>query len=60
MKISFENIDYNALRLIGEMVSELYEFTDKDESMENMRIATLGEIRGICQMADVMKKVLRG
>lgn len=59
MKISYENIDYNALRLIGEMVSELYEFTDKDESMENMRIATLGEIRGICQMADVMKKVLR-
>ena len=48
-----------ALRLIGEMVSELYEFTGKDESMENMRIATLGEIRGICQMADVMKEVLR-
>lgn len=60
MKISSENIDYNALRLIGEMVSELYEFTDKDESMENMRIATLGEIRGICQMADAMREVLRG
>lgn len=59
MKISSENIDYNALRLIGEMVSELYEFTDADENMERMRIATLGEIRGICQMADVMKKVLR-
>ena len=60
MKISCENIDYNALRLIGEMVSELYEFTDQDESMENMRIATLGEIRGICRMADVMKEALRG
>ena len=59
MKISSENIDYNAVRLIGEMVSELYEFTDADENMERMRIATLGEIRGICQMADVMKKVLR-
>jgi hypothetical protein len=60
MKISSENIDYNALRLIGEMVSELYEFTDSDANMENMRIATLGEIRGICQMADAMKEVLRG
>lgn len=60
MKISYENIDYNALRLIGEMVSELYEFTDQDASMENMRIATLGEIRGICQMADAMKEVLKG
>ena len=59
MKISSENIDYNAVRLIGEMVSELYEITDSDANMENMRIATLGEIRGICQMADVMKEVLR-
>jgi hypothetical protein len=60
MKIDYSNIDYNALRLIGEMVSELYEFTDSDANMENMRIATLGEIRGICQMADTMKEVLKG
>ena len=59
MKISSENIDYNAVRLIGEMVSELYDFTDADENMERMRIATLGEIRGICKMADVMKEALR-
>ena len=59
MKINYENIDYNALCLIGEMVSELYEFTDSDANMENMRIATLGEIRGICQMANTMKEVLR-
>lgn len=60
MKIYPENIDYNALRLIGEMVSELYEIIDSDANMENMRIATLGEIRGICQMADAMKEVLKG
>ena len=60
MKIDESCINHNAVRLIGEMVSELYEFTDQDASMENMRIATLGEIRGICQMADVMKEVLRG
>ena len=60
MKIDESCINHNALRLIGEMVSELYEFTDADENMERMRIATLGEIRGICQMADVMKEVLRG
>ena len=60
MKIDESCINHNALRLIGEMVSELYEFTDQDESMENMRIATLGEIRGTCQMADATKEVLRG
>ena len=60
MKISYENIDYNAVRLIGDMVSELYEFTGSDANLENMRIATLGEIRSICQMAGVMKEVLKG
>lgn len=59
MKINYENIDYNALHLIDEMVSDLYEFTDSDANLENMRIATLGEIRGICKMADAMKEVLR-
>ncbi len=59
MKIDESCINHNAVRLVGKMVSELYEFTDQDESMENMRIATLGEIRGICQMADAMKEVLR-
>lgn len=59
MKIDESCINNNALRLIGEMVSGLYEFTDQDASMENMRIATLGEIRGICQMADAMKEVLK-
>ena len=59
MKITEECVDYNAVRLIGEMVSELYDFTDANDNMEHMRIATLGEIRGICQMADAMKEVLK-
>lgn len=59
MKITEECVDYNAVRLIGEMVSELYEFTGADSNAERVRIATLGEIRGICQMADAMKEVLK-
>lgn len=59
MKIDESCINHNAVRLIGELVSELYEFTDADDSMERMRVATLGEIRGICQMADAMKEVLK-
>lgn len=60
MKIDESCINHNAVRLIREMASELYEFTDSDANMENMRIATLGEIRGICQMADAMKEALKG
>ena len=59
VKIDESCINHNAVRLIGEMVSELYELTDQDASMDNMRIATLGEIRGICQMADAMKEVMK-
>lgn len=59
MKIDEGCINHNAVRLIGEMVSELYEFTDDDGDLEHTRIATLGEIRGICQMADAMKEVLK-
>lgn len=59
MKIDESCINHNALRMISEMVSELYEFTDRKEDFENMRIATLGEIRGICVLAETLKEVLR-
>ena len=58
MKIDESCINHNAVRLIGEMVSELYEFTDDGTNFDNMRLAALGEIHGICQMASVMKEVL--
>lgn len=59
MRISKENIDYYALREIGELVSELYEYTDAEEGFDNIRLATLGEIRGICRFAEIMKEVLK-
>ena len=59
MRINETNIYYNALREISEMVSELYEYTGEEESAENIRLATLGEIRGICRFAEIMKEVLK-
>ena len=59
MKICEDNIDYHACRLISELTSGLYDFADNGENFDNIRIATLGEIRGICQMADATKEVLR-
>jgi len=57
MKIDESCINHNALRLIADAVSELYEYADDSGDMDNLRLVALGEIRGICQMADVMKKV---
>lgn len=59
MRITYENIFYNALREIGEMVSELYEYTNDEKSSDNIRLATLGEIRGICRFAEIMQEVLK-
>ena len=59
MKIDESNINHNALRLIDDLVSELYEYTGEKPTDDNYRIASLGEIRGICNMAAVMKEVLK-
>ena len=59
MRISKENIYYNAFLEIDELVSELYEYTGEEKSAENIRLATLGEIRGICRFAEIMKEVLK-
>lgn len=59
MKIDEACINHNVVRLVDEMTSELYEFTEKSDNMDNMRVATLGEIRGMCQLANALKDVLR-
>lgn len=59
MKIDEGCVNNNATRLIEELVGTVYDCTDSDDSMDHIRIATLGEIKGICEMAKVMKEVLR-
>ena len=59
MKLDVRNIEYNALQEISELVSELYEYTGEEKAAENIRLATLGEIRGICRFAELMKGVLK-
>ena len=59
MKITEDCIDYNAKRLIDEATNTIWDcLEDKGES-DHVRIAMLGEIRGILEMARVMKEVLR-
>ena len=59
MKIDESCINHNALRMISESVSELYDYTDSKEEFDNIRLAVLGEIRGICTLAETLKEVLR-
>ena len=59
MKIDEACINHNVVRMVDEMISELYDFVNDDEDTDHMRIATLGEIRGICDLANALKEVLK-
>lgn len=58
MKIAIENIDYNALRLIDEN-SMPWECADSKDEYDHLRLVTSGYIRGVLDMANAMKEVLK-
>ena len=60
MKIDEACINHNAVRLINEIVGIPYEYGDQDESTDHLRLLTLGAVRGVLDMAEAMKKVLKG
>ena len=59
MRVNQENINYNVRRMVSELVDSLYDFIDDSKDVDNIRIATLGEIRGICEFAKCMEEVLK-
>lgn len=59
MKIDESSIDYNVVRLVKALVDSVYECSDSNDDMDHIRLATLGEIKGICTMAETMKEVLK-
>lgn len=59
MKIDESCINHNALRLIHELASDVYENVSPEEGFDNARIEKLGEIRGICVLATALKDVLK-
>ena len=57
MKIDEASINHNACRLIDELAASIYEVDKKDD--ECLRALTLGNIRGVIEMANAMKEVLK-
>lgn len=55
MKIDEACINHNVDRLVAETTEALYEWVDD----RKMVIAALGELRGIHQLAEALKEVLR-
>ena len=57
MKIDEASINHNACRLIDELTAGIYDISEKDD--EHSRALILGNIRGVIEMANAMKEVLK-
>ena len=54
MRITADCIDHNVSCLVNDLTASIYEL-DSDQEKDML----LGEIRGICELADVLKEVLK-
>lgn len=59
MKIDEATINHNALKLIDEMISCPFDYCGEKPEEDHMRLVTIGEIAGVIEMANAMKKVLK-
>lgn len=58
MKITDDCIDYNTVRLIDED-TDPWALSGQSDDMDNERLIMLGYIRGVIDMAQAMKEVLK-
>jgi hypothetical protein len=60
MRINEGNINYNAVRIIKDLVENRYDMIMEATAEERgYFLMTIGEIAGIIEMADAMKEVLK-
>ena len=57
MRIDEACINHNVVRLINDL--EMWNRTSDSRLDENMRIMALGYIKGITELAEILKEVLR-
>lgn len=59
MKITEDCINHNVERMINEIISDPYEYSEQSEQADRVRLMTLGHIKGILEFAEAMKVVLK-
>ena len=59
MKLDESQINYSAMQEIKETLGNVFEYCDRQDDCDSMRIATLGMIGGIINLADRLKEVLK-
>lgn len=59
MKIDENSINHNAVRLINDIVSGFVDTDSIECSSDRYKAITIGYVKGICDMANAMKEVLK-
>ena len=59
MKITEDCIDHNALCVINMGIASPFEYADSSEDADHIRLVTLGYIRGVLDLANELKAVLK-
>lgn len=58
MKIDEASINHNVVRLVRDLLP--FDMAERTDSDDNLRIMSLGYVQGVCDLADELKKVLKG
>lgn len=59
MKIDESCINHNVVRIIDSMIGSPYEYADDEDFADNQRLLTLGAVRGVLDLANELKAVLK-
>lgn len=59
MKITEEVIDKSFANLVNDCIIDLYDFSNRSDADDNMRLLALGEIHGMLLLASVLKEKLK-
>jgi len=59
MRISEENISYNVQCLINEALVSPFEYAEQTDNADHQRLLILGYIRGVLDLANIMKGILK-
>lgn len=59
MKINEESINHNVTRLIEEYTQCIWDINDKKNDEDHTRLMTLGFIRGVLELGEALKEVLK-
>ena len=52
-------IDECAMQVISDIIGNVFDYSDENKDMDNMRLVTLGEVTGVVMLAESLKAAIK-